>query len=314
MCSLFVLLCKEARSVREISAVGFGVYGQTDFGNCGVLVIKSRVFSCMHPAFQSIEHRPWPLPKSKWIWRQSWLDLAFVHYRIDAKQIKHRLPDGLKLQEFDGTAWVGLVPFRMAGVMRRPFPDLPPFTTFPELNLRTYVEKDGKPGVWFFSLDADCRPLVWGGRMLYHLPYFYARMSHCWADGWHQFQSRRPNDTARFKARYRPTGESLRVTIGSFEHWATERYCLYSHSAGHGLSRVDVHHVPWPLQRGEIEIEANEILTAAGLTPLPESPRCHYSSGVHVVSYRPEMMTEPFGAVAVDGTLEVAHSRTAHSS
>src|SRR5690606_23097445 len=161
MCSLFVLLCKQARSVREISAVGLGAYGQTDFGNCGDWVIKSRVISCMQPAFQSIEHRPWPLQKSKWIWSLSWLDLAVGHYRIDAKQINHRLPDGLKLQEFDGTAWVGLVPFRMAGVMRRPFPDLPPFTTFPELNLRTYVEKDGKPGVWFFSLDADCRPLVW---------------------------------------------------------------------------------------------------------------------------------------------------------
>jgi uncharacterized protein YqjF (DUF2071 family) len=33
--------------------------------------------------------------------------------------------------------------------MRRPLPDLPYFSAFPELNLRLYVECEGKPGVWF---------------------------------------------------------------------------------------------------------------------------------------------------------------------
>src|SRR5262245_19320311 len=120
----------------------------------------------MHPALHVVEHRPWPLPQGEWKWRQSWLDLAFIHYRAEAMSIRAVLPAGIRLQEFDGTAWVGVVPFRMAGVMRRPLPDVPGFSSLHELNLRTYVEVGGKPGVWFFSLDADSSPLVFGGRRI----------------------------------------------------------------------------------------------------------------------------------------------------
>lgn len=132
--------------------------------------------SAMHSSLKSLDHRPWPLPAREWKWRQSWLDLAFIHYRVPADQLRRLLPVGIQLQEFDGTAWVGLVPFRMAGVMRRPWPDIPFISSFSEMNLRTYVEVGGKPGVWFFSLDANSRSIVFGGRNFYGLPYFLARM------------------------------------------------------------------------------------------------------------------------------------------
>lgn len=64
-----------------------------------------------HPALQHLNHRPWPLPQSEWKWRQSWLDLAFIHYRVESESLQKRLPDGLRLQEFDGAAWVGVVSF-----------------------------------------------------------------------------------------------------------------------------------------------------------------------------------------------------------
>jgi hypothetical protein len=76
----------------------------------------------MHPAFSSVSHRPWPLPKEAWRWRLSWLDLAFIHFRADAAQIQARLPAGLRVQTFDGTAWLGVVPFRMAGSCAVRFP------------------------------------------------------------------------------------------------------------------------------------------------------------------------------------------------
>jgi uncharacterized protein YqjF (DUF2071 family) len=246
--------------------------------------------SLPHPAFQSIDHRPWPLPAQAWNWRQSWLNLAFIHYRIAADVLRPRLPAGLTLQEFDGSAWLGLVPFRMAGVMRRPFPDLPGFSGFPELNLRTYVECAGKPGVWFFSLDADSWPIVWGGRTLYGLPYHRAAMHHEIRDGWHCFASRRRAGAVEFRGRYRPVGEVFTTTPGTFEHWATERYCLYAGGVGRPLQRVQVHHVPWPVQRAEVEIEISDILAAAGLVPDLAPPRCHFSRGVHVVSYPPERL------------------------
>jgi uncharacterized protein len=116
----------------------------------------------MHESLRYLDHRPWPLPTTPWAWRQSWLDLAFIHYRVATSALRTIVPAGLTVQEFDGSAWVGLVPFRMAGVMRRGLPDIPGFSMFPKLNLRTYVERDGKPGVWFFSLDAASWPIVLG--------------------------------------------------------------------------------------------------------------------------------------------------------
>ncbi|MES2708171.1 MAG: DUF2071 domain-containing protein [Verrucomicrobiota bacterium] len=241
----------------------------------------------MHPSLLQTDHRPWPLPESPWKWRQSWVDLAFLHYRVRAEELQTRLPAGLRLQEFDGSAWLGVVPFRMSGVSRRPVPDIPFLHTFPELNLRTYVEHDGKPGVWFFSLDTSSWPFVFGGKYVYGLPYFHARMRHRWRDGgWCHFSSVRRGGRAPFAARYRPAGDVFHAEPGTFEHWATERYCLYSHSPKRGMERVEVHHPPWPLQKAEVILETSGIPDAAGISlPEGERPVCHFSKGVSVVSY-----------------------------
>lgn len=244
----------------------------------------------MHRSLWDTAHRPWPLPPGEWKWRQSWLDLAFVHYRVDSEQLRERLPEGLHLQEFDGTAWVALVPFRMSGVMRRPFPEIPFLSSFPELNLRTYVEAGGKPGVWFLSLDADSWLMVFGGRRFYGAPYFSSRISQWESRGWFEVSCVRRNGTARFRARYRPVSEPFYPKRGSFEHWAAERYCLYSCLEPGGLARTEVHHLPWPIQRAEVEVFESSILSAAGIDPAEMDPRCHFSAGVDVVTYRPEAL------------------------
>lgn len=122
------------------------------------------------------DHRPWPLPDGPWAWRQSWHDLLFAHWPVAAAELRPLIPSALTVQEFAGRAWLGVVPFRMTGVTRRPLPPLPGLSAFPELNLRTYVELGGKPGVWFFSLDAASLLAVRIARLLFHLPYFHARM------------------------------------------------------------------------------------------------------------------------------------------
>lgn len=243
-----------------------------------------------HVSLAWVKHRPWPLPEGKWTWRQSWLDLLFLHYRVDREQLQERLPRGMQVQEFDGSAWVGLVPFRMAGVMRRPWPDMPPLDSFPELNLRTYVEVDGKPGVWFFSLDADCWPIVWGGRNLYGLPYHRADMKQDPTGGGFSFTSSRRDGDARFAVRYAATGDMLSVRDGSFEHWATERYCLYARKGCLPVTRVEVHHRPWPLYGAEVEVTENTVLAAAGISTFPGDPIGLFSPGVDVVSWPPENM------------------------
>ena len=247
----------------------------------------------MHRLLKETAHRPWPLPARDWQWRQSWLDLAFIHYRADSAQLRPLLPAGVRLQEFDGSAWVALVPFRMSGVMRRPFPDLPHFSAFPELNLRTYVEADGKPGVWFFSLDADSWPAVLGGRYFYGVPYFHARITQTLSNGWFEYTCHRGDGTAVFRGRYRPVSPPFHPRRGSFEHWAMERYCLYSQLARRGIIRIEVHHAPWALQEAKAEIYESSIMDAAGIAPLEHDPRCHFSPGMEVLAYASEEMLNP---------------------
>jgi len=243
----------------------------------------------MHPALLETSHRPWPLPDRAWSWRQAWLNLGFIHYPVAAEVLAARLPRGLRLQTYDGVAWIGLVPFRLSAIARRHLPVFPWFSTFAELNVRTYVEAGGKPGVWFFSLDAASWPVVAGGRGLYDLPYFTADMTESMQDGWHHLRSRRGDGRAQFSGRYRPVGDVFQARPGSFEHWATERYCLYAHSPRRGLRRMEVHHRAWPLQRAEIELEESNLLEAAGLRA-GGAPVAHFSAGVEVVSYDAEVV------------------------
>ena len=239
----------------------------------------------MHRSLLKTDHRPWPVPLGTWRWRQSWLDLAFLHFPVACEETEKKLPKGVALDTFNDAAWIGLVPFMMAGVMRRPFPDLPFFSSFPELNLRTSVIVDGKPGVWFFSLDADSHPVVFGGRRFYNVPSYYAKCSLGQRDRAYTFQSQRRRGEVGFEANYQPADEAFFAEVGSFEHWATERYCLYSMSGRGALQRVEVHHEPWPLQYAEVRVTRNDVITASNLSVLREEPVCHFSRGVDVVSY-----------------------------
>lgn len=243
-----------------------------------------------HPSLHHLSHRPWPLPDGAWRWQQSWQELAFLHFRAAPQPLARLLPTGVTLQQFDGSAWLGVVPFRMANVSPRGLHRFASWPEFPELNLRTYVEVGGKPGVWFFSLDAASRLVVFGGRQFFNLPYFSAAMAQERRGEWVNFRSYRHGAAASFVGRYRGTGPEFHAAPGAFEHWLTERYCLYASSRSGALSRVDVHHAPWPLQQAEVEIEETNLIFAAGLTALADKPICHYSRGVDVISFAPERL------------------------
>ncbi|MBK5256088.1 MAG: DUF2071 domain-containing protein [Vicinamibacteria bacterium] len=240
----------------------------------------------MHPSLNHLDHRPWPIPQAPWAWRQSWRDLLFAHWPMDAKSLRPLIPDGLEIQEFDGTSWIGVVPFRMTGVMRRALPDLPWISAFPELNVRTYVQRDGKPGVWFLSLDATNPLAVWAARTFFHLPYFRARMSLSWnRDGIEYRSSRRG---AAFDGWYQPASNPYASSAGSLEHWLTERYCLYARDSRGGLWRNDVHHVPWPLQRARAEIRLNTMLNSQGLSVDGPPALLHFAERLDVVVWSSE--------------------------
>ncbi len=247
-----------------------------------------------HLAFDRTGHRPWPVPARPWRWRQSWLDVLFAHWPIPAESLKPLIPDALTIEEFDGTAWLGVVPFRMQGVGLRGVPNLPWLSAFPELNVRTYVEAEGKPGVWFFSLDAANPFAVWAARRFFHLPYHRADMSVDVAPAELVYRSRRLTSNsgpARFSARYGPVSDAATATPGSLDHWLTERYCLYSRAPDGRVYRADVHHHPWALQRADTEIEVNTMTDPLGLSLPDQPPILHYSKRLDVVAWSPVRVT-----------------------
>ncbi|MDX6476738.1 MAG: uncharacterized protein QOH95_2249 [Gaiellaceae bacterium] len=209
------------------------------------------------------EHRPWALPAEPWTSAQTWVDLAFLHWRVDEQELRRLVPESVELDTFDGAAWIGVVPFLLTGVRVRGLPPLPRLSTFPELNVRTYVTHEGKPGIWFCTLDASSTWFVEAAKKLYRLPYHRARMRHERIGEHVHYESARAG--AAFSGRYRGDGDLFHAQPGSLEHFLTERYCLYTEDGGR-LYRAEIHHLPWDLQRGEAIVDLN---TMSPL-PLPE--------------------------------------------
>lgn len=94
-------------------------------------------------------HRPWALPNLPWTMKQIWSNLLFAHYPIKFEVLRKLVPEALHLDSYNGMCWIGVVPFRMSGIRLRGLPSIPGTDQFPELNVRTYVTLDGKPGVYF---------------------------------------------------------------------------------------------------------------------------------------------------------------------
>jgi uncharacterized protein len=221
-------------------------------------------------------HRPWPLPAGGWLLAQTWDDVLFAHWPVPQSALARLVPPELEIETFEGSAWVGVVPFRLTGFRLRGVPAAPRLSSFPELNVRTYVTVGGRPGIFFISLDAARDWAVFGARRLYKLPYYRARMTMTKRD-WIDFSSERigAGGAARaFRARYRPAGPPFRPEQGTLEHFLTERYCLYT-SDGSRTLRGNAHHVPWSIQPAEAEIEENTIAPVE----LPrEEPLLHYAA------------------------------------
>jgi hypothetical protein len=229
---------------------------------------------------------------------QRWNDLLFAHWPMRIAEIEALLPEGLEADVFQGSAWIGVVPFWMDNIRMRGMPQIPGARKFPELNLRTYVRdrRTSTPGVYFFSLDAASLIAVIAARSLYHLPYYWAQMSiKPRGDREFSYYSRRllSGKPVQFAARYRglgPTHKLAQTRLGTIEYFLTERYCLFSLDGLGRLQRADIHHIPWPLEEAEAEITQNDLASHIGLQ-LPETePLLHYSRHLAVYVWPAELV------------------------
>ena len=218
---------------------------------------------------------------------QSWHDLLFAHWRVDERLLRPLIPSAFDLDRFDGTAWLGIVPFTMRHVAPRGVPALPWLSAFPELNVRTYVSpRDGKRGVFFFSLDAARLLAVLTARAMFRLPYFAAAMRATRQGTAVHYRSRRRAGDAAFEATYEPAGETFVPARGSLEFFLTERYCLYHLDRLGRPSRLDIHHAPWQLQPARGEIVRNTMTAALGV-PLRGAPILHFAQRQDAVAWLP---------------------------
>jgi uncharacterized protein len=230
-------------------------------------------------SLERLDHRPWPPPLRGWVMGQTWEELLFAHWRVPVEALREHVPPELEIDEHDGAAWLGITPFRLAGLRARGTLPLPFVSEFLELNVRTYVRAEEKPGIWFFSLDASSRLAVHAARRSYRLPYFHARLSATKRGGFIDYDCSRVDEPGRvFSGRYRPGGTVFNAEPGSLEWFLTERYCLYTVDRGQ-LYRAEIHHQPWPLQPAEAEIE----LASISPVEVEGEPLVHFSRRQDVV-------------------------------
>jgi uncharacterized protein len=185
------------------------------------------------------------------------------------------VPPALDVDVFEGDAWLGITPFRLTGLRVRGAPPMPFLSSFPELNVRTYVTAAGKPGIFFLSLDAASPLAVAGARRTYKLPYYRAHMSMSRAGRRTLFESARTNGghPRRFRAAYRPRAAAFEPRPGTLEYFLTERYCLYTVEGRH-LFRAEIHHRPWRISPAETLIEENTMVPSA-ITLSDDAPLAH---------------------------------------
>lgn len=230
-------------------------------------------------------HRPWPLPKLPWVMRQDWHHVLFIHYPIRVETLRKLVPANLPLDVYDSWGWIGIIPFNTAEVRLR---SIPWATAFPEVNVRTYITIDGKPGVYFFSLDATHLPTVLFASTFCFVPYYHAKIDFQGKDQQqsYRFISKRRTDQSiiQLDCSYAPATESkpTRAEKGSFDEWLTERYCFYTTTAKGTILRCDILHQPWQLQRVEVDIHANSLLSEQGIAVEQVEPVLHYSQGASV--------------------------------
>jgi uncharacterized protein YqjF (DUF2071 family) len=237
-----------------------------------------------------VSHRPWTMPDAPWVMTQTWHDLLFAHWMVAPRTLRAQLPAAFELDLFDGAAWLGIVPFHMTNVAPRGVPSLPWMSEFPELNVRTYVRVDDRPGIYFFSLDAGSTVAVQAARALLNLPYYSAAIAVTVHDERITYESRRTeggSPEARLSVTYRPVGAPFQAVTGTLDYFLTERYCLYNLDHGGVPYRLEIHHPPWPLQPADADFARNTMADAAGLSSAAMQPLLHFAKRQDMVAWAP---------------------------
>jgi uncharacterized protein len=215
-----------------------------------------------------------------WRWSQHWRQLLFLHWEVPTHKLQPHLPAYLNLDTCQGTAWVSLVAFRLESIQLRGWPSFCRCSGFLELNLRTYVQFNGEPGIYFLIIHAGTRLVVGLARRFTPLPYAFARMASDGDKKRRRFRSYHGAEEPSFEAVFRPRGVSSPVAGNSLDSWLLERYQAFVPDRRGKLYRMTVHHRPWQVQDAALDVTATGIGDSWGLDLDHVPDRWHYSDGV----------------------------------
>lgn len=230
---------------------------------------------------ETVRHRTWPLPQGLWRYYQEWNEALFLHWKVPCEELIKVIPRNLFIDTIDGACWISLVAFTMEKIRPRAIPSISIISNFYEVNIRTYVVRNNKPGVYFINIEAEKMVSVLGAKLLSKLPYEKARMKrYIRRDGQEYFSKNNYKgfvlDTS-FKV-----GEKL-IAKTDLEQSLIERYCLYFDSRNE-LYRYDIHHEPWSLHKVDmIYLETDYHFGNISLDRQPDL--IHYSPGVKVLAW-----------------------------
>lgn len=220
---------------------------------------------------------------------QEWRNVLFLHWPVAPEHLQLKIPAPIELDTFAGAAWVSVVALRVRAT--RPFglAGLGPIGRCVQVNLRTYVKHDGKPGLWFFSVDADNMPMVIAARTALSVPYHHAKLkfsSH--GDTSFELEMERTLGYADFWAAW-SMKEPMETARGSIDRFLTERYWAYGWKSGM-CYRQRFEHPAWSLHRADLFGHRVSVSESAGLPHLEGAPLVHASPGVNAKSFAPQLL------------------------
>jgi uncharacterized protein YqjF (DUF2071 family) len=227
-----------------------------------------------------------PTPRGDWIMGQGWRDLLFLSWPVPLDVVRPMVPSEVEIDTYDGAAWVSAVPFWMDRAHFRGLPPIPMISSFPEVNVRTYVRSGDHRAIWFLSLDTQSHLNVFLARHAFHLPYVYADVEmDRGADI--RFSSVRPHGEAAFDVRYRASGDPMEPSPGSLEHFLTERYSMVCADQDGDLYRGDIQHDPWRVSEADWTASALDLLGVMGFDVTQREPLVFYAASTDVALWAP---------------------------
>lgn len=229
-------------------------------------------------------HRPWPIPTKIWKFYQEWNRAVFLHYKVNAGELSKLIPEPLKLDLFEGYAWISFVAFDMNNIRPKNLPPLRLVSNFHELNIRTYVRHQNKSGVYFLSIEASKKISCALSKKLSELPYRFSKMKR----NSKNFSAKNYGYADEFLLNYEPKQHI--EDKSELDVWLTERYALFQDTPKN-VNKFEIHHLPWDLK--EISIDKLKVNYPRFSSLLKKRPDLiHYSEGIQVIAWGKETITE----------------------